>query len=236
MDPLKSLLVDIGSRCGQRTLHFLSSSVNYLEVGHWMKSEGFYTSKRLHHRRELFHQIAEKVGEKKSCISDSASPMGHPCVIGLNSYQAPTQFCMALTPLRAYPRIGGLRTKAPTLRAAEFRSLLTDVTKKTPASGSAMEETEHFGPYFARINPKNPFAESTPWEIVNDADPKKLKVVDHARNKRDAANDAKKLFERSEAAHAKALAAKKPKADDKAEVAAAGPNNQGGGTQCRTSF
>ncbi len=66
MDPLKSLLVDIGSRCGQRTLHFLSSSVNYLEVGHWMKSEGFHTSKRLHSRRDLFHQIAEKVGDKKA--------------------------------------------------------------------------------------------------------------------------------------------------------------------------
>jgi hypothetical protein len=65
MDPLKSLLVEVGSHCGRRTLHFLSSSINYLEVGHWMKSQGFHSSKRLRHRRELFHQIAERVGSKK---------------------------------------------------------------------------------------------------------------------------------------------------------------------------
>jgi len=65
MDPLKSLLVDIGSHCGRRTLHFLTSSVNYLEVGRWMKSQGFHTAKRLSKRRELFHQIAEKVGGER---------------------------------------------------------------------------------------------------------------------------------------------------------------------------
>jgi hypothetical protein len=65
MDPLKAFLVEVGSRCGQKTLHFLNSSVNYLEVGHWMKSRGFQTSKRLSKRRELFHQIAERIGHKK---------------------------------------------------------------------------------------------------------------------------------------------------------------------------
>jgi hypothetical protein len=65
MDPLKALLVGLGSHCSQKTLHFLHSSVNYMEVGRWMKSHGFHLSKRLHKRRELFHQIAEKVGSKK---------------------------------------------------------------------------------------------------------------------------------------------------------------------------
>jgi hypothetical protein len=65
MDPLKSLLVEIGSHCGQRTLHLLSSSINYLEVGYWMKSRGFHTSRRVSNRRDLFHQIAEKVGAQK---------------------------------------------------------------------------------------------------------------------------------------------------------------------------
>jgi hypothetical protein len=64
MDPLKGLLVELGSHCSQKTIHFLHSSVNYLEVGRWMKSQGFHASKRLHKRRELFHQIAEKVGNK----------------------------------------------------------------------------------------------------------------------------------------------------------------------------
>jgi hypothetical protein len=65
MDSLKSLLVDIGSRCGERTLHFLNSSVNYLEVGHWIKSRGFHTTKRVSKRRELFDQIAQRADGKK---------------------------------------------------------------------------------------------------------------------------------------------------------------------------
>jgi hypothetical protein len=65
MDQLKTFLVNAGSHCGPKTLHLLSSSVNYLEVGHWMKSQGFHTPRRLRKRRELFHQIAERVGGKK---------------------------------------------------------------------------------------------------------------------------------------------------------------------------
>ncbi len=65
MDHLKSMLVDLGSHCGPKTLHLLNASVNYLEVGHWMKSRGFHTSKRLSKRRELFDQIAERVRNKK---------------------------------------------------------------------------------------------------------------------------------------------------------------------------
>jgi len=65
MDSVKTLLVELGSHCSQNTLHILSSAVNYLEVGHWMKSQGFHTSKRRRGRRELFHQIAERIGSKK---------------------------------------------------------------------------------------------------------------------------------------------------------------------------
>lgn len=65
MEPLKTFLVNVGSHCGQKTLHFLSSSVNYLEVGHWMKSQGFHTPRRSRKRRELFHQIAERVQKTK---------------------------------------------------------------------------------------------------------------------------------------------------------------------------
>ena len=65
MDFLKSFLVGIGARCSAKQLHFLHAAVNYLEVGHWMKSHGFHTPNRFEKRRELFHQIAEKVGRKK---------------------------------------------------------------------------------------------------------------------------------------------------------------------------
>jgi hypothetical protein len=93
-------------------------------------------------------------------------------------------------------------------------------TKTAPASGSVMDETEHFGEYFGRHNPKNPHAASTPWELVSDADPKKLKPTGgYARNKPDATMAAKKLFEQSEAKAAHA--AKKPKAEGAAAGATA---------------
>lgn len=62
MEPLKSLLVGLGSHCSRRTLHFLTSAVNYLEVGNWMKVHGFHKAKRFERRRELFHLVAEEVG------------------------------------------------------------------------------------------------------------------------------------------------------------------------------
>jgi hypothetical protein len=42
-----------------------TSAANYLEVGYWLSSQGFRPSTRVHHRRELFHLIADRVGFKK---------------------------------------------------------------------------------------------------------------------------------------------------------------------------
>jgi hypothetical protein len=65
MSSIKSLLVALGSRCGHKTIHFLNSSVNYLEVGHWMRENGFHTATRTKRRRDLFDQISAKVAEQK---------------------------------------------------------------------------------------------------------------------------------------------------------------------------
>ena len=64
MNSIKTLLVELGSFCGQKTIHLLNSSVNYLEVGHWVRSHGFHTRDRVNRRRELFDQIAQRVGQK----------------------------------------------------------------------------------------------------------------------------------------------------------------------------
>jgi len=66
MDALKALLVAIGSHSSERTLHLLTSAAGYLEVGFWMKSHGFLPSKPARKRRELFHQIADRVGNKRA--------------------------------------------------------------------------------------------------------------------------------------------------------------------------
>jgi len=65
VDLLKSLLILLGSHCNQKSLRLLNSAANYLEVGFWMKSHGFRASKLVHKRRELFHLIADRVGNKK---------------------------------------------------------------------------------------------------------------------------------------------------------------------------
>jgi hypothetical protein len=65
LESFKSFLVDIGSHCSRRTLHFITSTVSYIEVGHWMKSHGFHTVNRFAKRRELFHLIAGQVGESQ---------------------------------------------------------------------------------------------------------------------------------------------------------------------------
>jgi hypothetical protein len=65
MEPLKFLLVEIGSVLGRSTLELLNSSVSYLEVGHWMKAKGFATSRRVRGRWELFQQMASSVAERQ---------------------------------------------------------------------------------------------------------------------------------------------------------------------------
>jgi len=76
---------------------------------------------------------------------------------------------------------------------------------------STMKETEHFGTFYGRLNPKNPHAGSTPWELMNGSN-----VVGHSRNEQDAAHESKKLFEKTEAAVAVA------RKSQKAEGATAG--------------
>jgi hypothetical protein len=65
MDPIKALLVGIGSRCSPSAIQLLQSSVNYLQVGHWMRQQGFRVPKQTSRRRDLFDQIAASIAEKK---------------------------------------------------------------------------------------------------------------------------------------------------------------------------
>lgn len=65
MDPFKVFLVKLGTFCGERTIHFLNSSVNYIETGQWMKTKGFHTTNRVKKREELFCQIASRIADKK---------------------------------------------------------------------------------------------------------------------------------------------------------------------------
>jgi hypothetical protein len=119
----------------------------------------------------------------------------------------------------------GLKGEQKIEASAAFPNDVYQTWEQFTKTETPMKKTERFGTYYGRLNPKNPHAGSTPWELINDADPKNLKVVGYARNEQDAANDAKKLFEKDEAAKeaanvARAAKKPKPKANDAAKAKA----------------
>jgi len=61
MEPLKFLLVEIGSFLSEGVLALLHSSMNYLDVGRWMKVNGFSTSSRVWERVALYERVASRV-------------------------------------------------------------------------------------------------------------------------------------------------------------------------------
>jgi O-methyltransferase len=68
MEPLKFILVEVGSFLSEGALGLLSSSVNYLGVGRWMKKNGFSTSNRVWERVELYEQVDSRVAGKKNIL------------------------------------------------------------------------------------------------------------------------------------------------------------------------
>lgn len=65
LDPIKSLLVGIGSRLSPSAIQLVQSSINYLQVGHWMRRQGFQFPKKTSRRRDLFDQIAALISHRK---------------------------------------------------------------------------------------------------------------------------------------------------------------------------
>jgi hypothetical protein len=61
---VKSALTRLGERCSPRTIHRLNAVVNYLEVGRWMRAQGFERSRRVDTREEIFAAIAAEVAEE----------------------------------------------------------------------------------------------------------------------------------------------------------------------------
>src|SRR5215472_8910685 len=64
LDPIKSLLVGIGSRFSPTAIQLLQSAVNYLQVGYWMRQQGFRAT-QTPRRRDLFDQISATISEKR---------------------------------------------------------------------------------------------------------------------------------------------------------------------------
>lgn len=70
LEPLKYLLAEAGSLLSEKNAKRVSSFVNYLQTGRWIKAHGFSTSNRVWERVELLQQVAAKVGEQRALYLD----------------------------------------------------------------------------------------------------------------------------------------------------------------------
>jgi O-methyltransferase len=65
LDSYKYFLTRIGALLSARAVYGLNASLNYLDVGRWMRTKGYDTSRRFSRREELFHLVAKEVGHRE---------------------------------------------------------------------------------------------------------------------------------------------------------------------------
>jgi O-methyltransferase len=63
-DLFKSLLTRIGAHLSARTIHNLNGCINYLEVGRYMRANGYDVSNRVENRLRLFDLVAQQVSDR----------------------------------------------------------------------------------------------------------------------------------------------------------------------------
>src|SRR5450759_3978934 len=66
--PVKYLLTRLGTFLPARAVYDLNASINYLEVGRWMRSKRYDTRRRLSRREDLFDLVGKHV-ESRSPVS-----------------------------------------------------------------------------------------------------------------------------------------------------------------------
>jgi len=61
---VKYLLTRVGAMLSDRTIYSLHASINYLEVGRWMRAKGYDVSKRFPSRAALFDFMGQQVADR----------------------------------------------------------------------------------------------------------------------------------------------------------------------------
>lgn len=61
---VKQLLTRVGARLSARAIHNLNASINYLEVGRWMRSKGYRPAYRLAYKDEFWQLLGRQIGER----------------------------------------------------------------------------------------------------------------------------------------------------------------------------
>lgn len=60
----KQVLTRIGECISMRTIHTLNASINYLEVGRWMRSRGYQPTYRLADKNEFWQLLGRQIGNR----------------------------------------------------------------------------------------------------------------------------------------------------------------------------
>jgi hypothetical protein len=65
LDYYKYFLTRFGAFLSARSVYNLNASINYLEVGRWMRAKGYDTSRRFSRREELFDLVGRQVENRE---------------------------------------------------------------------------------------------------------------------------------------------------------------------------
>lgn len=74
---LKYPLTLIGEQASARTIHYLSSALNYMEVGRWMKTMGYDVRKRFERREQLWDLVALEMRDREVLYLEFGVGSGH---------------------------------------------------------------------------------------------------------------------------------------------------------------
>src|SRR5690242_17969995 len=64
-ESLKGFVTRVGGLLSPETIYRFNSLVNYLEVGRWMKAQGFRPGRRVGRREEIFDRVGSAVAAER---------------------------------------------------------------------------------------------------------------------------------------------------------------------------
>jgi len=61
---IKELLTKVGARLSPRAIHNLNATINYLEVGRWMREKGYRPLQRVSAREQFWDLLGQQIGDR----------------------------------------------------------------------------------------------------------------------------------------------------------------------------
>ena len=116
LEVAKQGVTRVGAACSPSTLLRLNSVLNYLWVGHWMKSRGFRVLQRVDSREEVFGIAAEEIRDREVLYLEFGVYRGRSMRIWSSLLRNPKATCTASIASTVYLNRGISVLRRPTLR------------------------------------------------------------------------------------------------------------------------